>query len=182
MKKILLALCLSLACISAFATPKTIQKLSSPDGRIILTVCTEKGISYSLECDGVSLLDDSSISMTLENGTIFGSERGKPSKVKRSSIDRLDQASIFKKSAIRDCCNTLTLTYKNFDIEFRVYDDAIAYRFVSKVKSAFKVTSEKARFNFAKPWPSYIGYVCQHDDTLEGQFLIHSRIFTFVTT
>lgn len=170
MKKIFLSLLVILAGIQPVFAAQKVQKLSSPDGRITLTVNTADGLSYSLESDGISLINNSSIGMSLENGICFGAEGSRPAKIKLITVEELIRARIFKKSTVHDHCNIMTLSYKNFDVEFRMYDDAFAYRFISKVKSAFKVVSEKAQFNFAKPWPAYVGYVCQHDDTLEGQF------------
>jgi len=168
--RLLLSLLLSLGCLAASAASGNIQKISSPDSRITLSVCTEGGLSYSLECDGISLIGSSSVGMTLSDGVSFGAPGVRPVKVRRSVIDRTDPVQFYKKSAIRDHCNVMTLSYRNFDVEFRVYDDAFAYRFISRVKGPFKVVSEDAQFNFAKPWPAYVGYVCQHDETLDGQF------------
>ena len=70
MKKLLfLTLMLSLCAFSAFAAKPKPQTLKSPDGRIAVTFDNFK---YSVTADGVQMLAPSAISMTLDDGTVYG--------------------------------------------------------------------------------------------------------------
>lgn len=156
--------------IASAAKLPTTHELLSPDGTIKITVSTAEGLSYKVECDSILCLDKSNISMTLSDGTIYGAPTDQLKKVWRSPIDHTDSTKFYKKAAVRSRGNMMSLEYKNFNILFCAFDDAVSYRFISKSGKAFKVASECAEFNFAKPWPAHIGYVRQHDETLEGQF------------
>ena len=68
-KHLLLTLLLSLCAISAFAAKAKPQTLKSPDGRIAVTFDSFK---YSVSADGYQVLAPSAISMTLEDGTVWG--------------------------------------------------------------------------------------------------------------
>ena len=56
---------------AAFGAQK-IWSLSSPDGRIVTEISTGDGLRYSISRDAVALLTPSEISMTFEDGTVFG--------------------------------------------------------------------------------------------------------------
>lgn len=144
--------------------------LASPDGTVKLTVYTDNGLSYTLECDSTVCLNKSRIGMSLADGTYYGSEKDKLKKVWRGQKDHVDSTKFYKKAAVRTRCNFMSLEFKNFNVEFCAFDDAVSYRFISKSRKPFKVSSECATFNFAKAWPAYVGYVCQHDKELDTQF------------
>ena len=54
--------------------------------------------------------------------------------------------------------NELTLQFKGFNVEFRAYDDGIAYRFINKGKKPFKVVKELADFNFPFDVTAHVPY------------------------
>ena len=164
MKKLLLVAWLCAACVGAWAKGYT---LTSPDGHIALSVQTGTCFTYGVTRDGIPLLDPSPIGLTLSDGTVWGPGT-RFTKAVRSSADLSYEAPVFKRSAVRDHYNGLTLKAKGFDVEFRAYDDGIAWRFVPA--RPVTVKAEEATFSFAEDWPAYIPYVSQHTETLEGQF------------
>ncbi len=161
------ALCLPFAAVSA---PKD-KTLSSPDGKIQVVVTTEGKVTYSVAYDGKQLLDPSAVSMNLSDGTVFGADK-KPSKVKSGSVEVKDIPAVaYKKSKVDDVYNYLTLIYKNYSIEFRAYDNGVAYRFVSTAKKGgFNVLGEQAEFNFAQDWMAWVPYVKSSFESFERQF------------
>ena len=66
--------------------------------------------------------------------------------------------------------NEITLKFKKFSVVFRAYDEGMAYRFISNLKTPFKVEQEMARFAFPQDWNMWAAYVTQHTETLESQF------------
>ncbi|MBQ0086626.1 MAG: glycoside hydrolase family 97 protein [Bacteroidales bacterium] len=161
-----LALILSVATTAAPKQPV----LNSPDGRITVSVSVDGGVKYCVSKDGVQLLAPSGISMTLSDGTVYGGPQAKLQKVSFKSIDNVIPAVAYKKAQVPEKYNEMTLKFKAFSLIFRAYDDGVAYRFVSASKAPFTVKDEQADFTFPQDWNSYVPYVTQNDETLEGQF------------
>lgn len=154
--------------ISAFAAPKD-YVLRSPDEKLLVTIETGNGISYTLKHDGDLLLDRSEIGMYMTDGTIFGGYLN-VKKASTRTVSETIKAIMYKKAEIKDEFNELTLKFKDFSLIFRAYDDGMAYRFVSHKEEAYNVDYETAEFNFAKDWNMWAAYVCQHTETLESQY------------
>ena len=163
---------LFIAFLSVVTTSAAIVKsyqLTSPDGRLRVTVSAGDGLSYTLEHDGDMLLDKSPISMFMTDGTVFGGVQP-VKKVSRRSVDQNISPVIYKKSVVRDNFNEVTLNFKTFSLVFRAYDDGMAYRFVSHLKESYEVEMEFAGFNFTEDWNMWTAYVCQHTESLESQY------------
>ena len=173
MKRLLLPLlALSVAfCVQA-AQPLSV---SSPNGKLKLEVRAETGkpVTYALSFQGQSLISASPISMTLQNGRVLGgADRLKASAVTshRGSI----ASPLYKKSTVSDDYNQLLLSFKDFSIVFRAYDEGVAYRFSLVSKRPFNVKAEQATFHFAKDWPCTVPYVrgdfSKRPDPITAQF------------
>ena len=169
MKKLMTIFVAALTAVSAFAAPKTYD-LTSPDGKIKVTVESGEGLTYTLTHGGDLLVDKSEINMLLKDGTIYGGVQKAP-KVTRRSVNQTLPAITYKKSQVVDNFNEMTLKYKEYSVVFRAYDEGMAYRFVSHAKAPFFVESECAEFNFAEDWNMWIPYVDQNNDTLESQYM-----------
>ena len=154
--------------ISAFAAPKD-YVLRSPDEKLLVTIETGNGISYTLKHDGDLLLDRSEIGMYMTDGTVYGGYLN-VKKASTRTVSETIKAIMYKKDEIKDEFNELTLKFKDFSLIFRAYDDGMAYRFVSHKEEAYNVDYETAEFNFAKDWNMWAAYVCQHTETLESQY------------
>ena len=168
MHRLLTTLAAALMVISAFAAPKD-YVLRSPDEKLLVTIETGNGISYTLKHDGDLLLDRSEIGMYMTDGTVFGGYLN-VKKTSTRTVSETIKAIMYKKAEIKDEFNELTLKFKDFSLIFRAYDDGMAYRFVSHKEEAYNVDYETAEFNFAKDWNMWAAYVCQHTETLESQY------------
>lgn len=128
-KLFIVLLCCLTAATSLFAakTAKPVT-LKSPNTRICVSF---SGFQYSVTADGQQMIAPSEISMTLDDGTVYG-KGAKLQSVKRKSYDTSIKTPVYKKSSIRDQYNEMTLVYKNFNLIFRAYNEGVAYRFVSK--------------------------------------------------
>lgn len=158
---IALAMVASTLC-AAHAKPVTVK---SPDSRTVLSF---EGFRYSVTVDGKQILSPSAISMTLTDGTVYGGS-AKLSRVRRSTVDKTVPSPLYKKSQVRDRYNQAILSYKDFDLIFRVYDEGVAYRFVSKSKSRFGVRDEQATFAFPEDSKAYVPYCKPKDKPLQEQ-------------
>lgn len=142
----LLATGFSLICFFSMSAEKyTIQ---SPDNRLSVTVSTGNNTTYQVDFDGKRILDPSPISMTFDNGASIGRNMEVKDVIKDSS-DKIIKPVIRQKSAtIRDNYNSMKLLSDGYNIEFRVYDDGLAYRFHTDFPDSLKVLSEEATFCF----------------------------------
>lgn len=142
----LLATGFSLMCFFSMSAKKyTIQ---SPDNRLSVTVSTGTNTTYQVDFDGKRILDPSPISMTFDNGASIGRNM-KVKDVIKDSSDKIITPVIRQKSAsIRDNYNSMKLLSDGYNIEFRAYDDGLAYRFHTDFPDSLKVLSEEATFCF----------------------------------
>ena len=122
---------------SAYA--QKVFTLKSPSGKLSVTISAGKQLTYDVSCNGRQVVAPSAISMTLDNGEVWGAG-ARLSGSKTSSVDEMVASPFYRTSEMRDHYNGLVLRFKGgYDVEFRAYDDGIAYRFVSKTKKKFNV-------------------------------------------
>lgn len=122
--------------------------VKSPDSRLCVTVNTGKETTYSVDFDGKRILDPSPISMTFDNGSTIGRDM-KVKDVRRDSADNMLKPVVRQKcSDIRDHYNSMNLYADGYNLEFRIYDDGLAYRFHTEFPDSVKVLSEEASFCF----------------------------------
>ena len=143
------------------AAPKEFS-LSSPDGKLGVHVEVGETVSYSVLHEGTPVLAPSQVSMTLDDGTVYGVDSRFQGKKTRSVEERICAVN-YKKKTVEDRFNELTLRFKGFNIIFRAYDDGMAYRFVSLSDAPFRVVSEQADFNFPENRTAYVPYVRDFD-------------------
>ncbi|MBE6235082.1 MAG: glycoside hydrolase family 97 protein [Bacteroidales bacterium] len=168
MNRLITALMALLITAAAYAAPKNYE-LSSPDGRLKVTVQAGDGLSYSIVHGDDQIMKDSHIGMYMTDGTVFGGVQP-VRKISRRSVSQTIPAVMYKKAQVKDEFNEITLKFKNFSLIFRAYDDGAAYRFVSHLKGQYNVELEMADFGFPQDWNMWAAYVCQHTETLESQY------------
>jgi len=152
---ILLIACLSSTLAHANPIPGTFD-CHSPDGTVTLHVRVGTDVQWSAEQDGQPILLPSAIALHLATGETLG-ENAKVTGVQTLPIDNSFNPINYKESSIRDQCTQLTLTCKDdYALVFRVYNDAVAYRFVTRRKGELIVKNEDANFNFAADDKAFI--------------------------
>ena len=121
--------------------------VSSPSGNLVVTVSVGEDISYAVLLKGAEVIAPSTISMTLDNGVL-----GKNAKVQKaktiSGNSEIVPVVARKYAKIQDIYNELTLSFKNYSLHFRAYDEGVAYRWEVAAKAPFKVINEQATFTF----------------------------------
>jgi alpha-glucosidase len=143
-------------------------KLASPDNKISVTVTVGTGIMWSATCEGREIINNSKIAMILANGKILGENE----KVKKAAISQLNDiirpVVSNKKSVITDNCNILTISFNSgFSLQFRAYNDGVAYRFETSLKEDIIIKNEISEFDF--PAGSHSWY------PLETSFMSHNE-------
>lgn len=160
--------------------------VKSPDGLISVTVNADKEITWTVAHQNDMLIAPSVIALKLQGGVLGENPKLKSSKV--VSVDtRFETVGYPKRKLVNDRYNQLTMKFKNnFDIEFRVYDDAVAYRFVTNGKGDVTVISETANFNFTKDYQAFIPYLRDYrgDEIYNASFespYVETNISNFAT-
>ena len=147
---------LLLPCCLA-AAPRHFE-LASPDGRLRIGVDNAPQIRYTLSYDGTAVLSPSTLSVQLGDGSAYdGGVRFERSS--QRSVEAVHPAAVYKRAAVHERYNELTLRYKTFDLVLRAYDAGFAYRFVSRSRQAFTVRDEQAEFRFAQDPEAIVPYV-----------------------
>ncbi len=146
-------------------------ELHSPDEALTVQVEAGDKLRWSVQHQGQPILQPSPISLQLATGEVLGDK----AVVKSSEIRAVDtefKAINFRRAVIQDCYTHLTLTFAgDFGVEFRVYNDAVAYRFFVQRAGELIVKHEEANFNFTADHPAFIPYL---RDYREGQMFVSS--------
>jgi len=145
--------------------------VSSPDGKILLTVSVGNDIKWSAAFNNNEILRSVRSGMVLADGNILGENES----VRRISNTKLNQVLkpevAHKRSEITDNCNILLITFKSgLSLQFRAYNDGVAYRYETNLKNDITIKNEIAELRF--PAGSTAWY------PLEESFMSHNeRVF-----
>lgn len=125
------------------------KEIFSPDKKIQVIVEAKDKLYYSINFENKPILLPSVINMMLQN------EDNLSGKISfRKVTTRYNNSVIIspvpeKRKNIPDVYNELIIRFKQpFTIVFRIYNDGVAYRFLSHVKDSIIVQNETAEFNF----------------------------------
>lgn len=146
MKKVVLPVIMLLLFTAASGKDYTVK---SPDGKTVVTVSVGTEINWSANYDGRELVKASRIGLELKSGKILG-DNEKVRKVESLKINEILKPVVpYKRSEIPDICNVLSIAFKSpFSLEFRVYNDGVAYRFVTGMKEVLTIKNEILDFSF----------------------------------
>lgn len=123
--------------------------ITSPDQKISVNINTEKEISYSIEYQEKKILNNSPLSITLYDGKVLGLN-SKLSKSSLNSVSRKVKPLYGMASSYNDEYNEVKLDFKEaFSVIFRVYNNGVAYRFITSKNGKIKVKDEQVAYNFA---------------------------------
>lgn len=122
-------------------------ELASPNGELKVSFALSDKIYYSIACDGEVLLKDNSLQLALKDRVLGQNPRLR--RLKRTSVDgQLAPVVPLKYAKVDNRYNQLTLLFKEYSVEFRAFDDGVAYRFVTSQKGEAEVTGEECAINF----------------------------------
>ena len=149
MKKSLFLATLLLTGIAAHAQKQV--SATSPDGQTKVTVTVADRISYDVESHGEMLFRQNQIGMTLRDRTLGEKPALKGKKVQEVK-ETVTPIHPLKFSTVENNYTLLTLTFGGgYKVEWRVYDDGVAYRFVTALKGDIEVMSEEGTWQLAAP-------------------------------
>ena len=146
--------------------------VTSPNGRLKAQVEVGKTLSYQLTLDDQLLVSPSTLSLKTEAG--HWGVNSRLAQAKKSSHQGSFQAFAYKKAVVTDNYNQLLLRFKDgFSVVFRMYDEGMAYRFISNTQKELKIEDEEVSLHFAKDWDAFIPYVRDsgnREDQLQNSF------------
>jgi alpha-glucosidase len=154
--KIHLPIIICIFCSSSLLAQKTKSfDITSPSNNIKLHVDVANKLQWSVQDHDQTIIEPSTISLQLQNEVL-----GDNAVITSSKTDKVNtsfSAVNYIKSTVTDNYTQLTLNCKNdYGIIFRVYDDAVAYRFFTKKKDSIIVKNEEANFNFTNNDSAFI--------------------------
>ena len=152
-----LMMCVALVLAASSAQGKAVNgNATSPDGRIVLTYSTNAAgqLQYTVAKDGAVVVAPSSPSLTLADGQIIGKNI---KSLKASTRKGHFEAATphYRQSKVALDYTTLLLNCGRYDLEFRLYNEGVAYRFVTRMKDSLTVVSEDARFMLPGDYMTY---------------------------
>jgi alpha-glucosidase len=149
-------LVLLLCSLHTFGQSDKVLQIKSPDGKMNLKIEAGQKLLWSVQHGSTSVIEPSAISLQLQDGTVLGSTvkvMSSPSKSVNTSFKTIN----YRKSEIKDQYNEITLNCRgDYAIQFRAYNDAVAYRFILKRKSETTIRHEESNFNFSGDHRSFI--------------------------
>ena len=129
---------------------KTNFEITSPNGEIKVIINLSDKIYYSILAGDGELAVKNHLGLILKNETLglnpqlINSKTGKINEVIKPVIS-------LKYSTVPNVCNYLVMKFKgNYSVEFRAFDEGIAYRFITNKKGDIEVINEDFEVNFPK--------------------------------
>ncbi|MBN9302241.1 MULTISPECIES: glycoside hydrolase family 97 protein [Dysgonomonas] len=142
---LLLLLFLSIA-FSLSAQKKA--ELQSPNGEIKVSLSISNKIYYTISYNNDVLLEKNHLSLNLGNETLGLNPKLSGQKTNKVN-EVLTPVVPLKYSSVKNQYNSLLLTFKgDYSVEFRAFDDGIAYRFITNKKGDVEVLGEDFTINF----------------------------------
>lgn len=138
--------------------------VTDPCGLIKVKASLAQQTTFSVSFKETLIVENCPISMTLADGTVLG-QAAKVTGSDRRSVDLMISPEVpVKSSIIRDFYNELVLRLEGgYGLIFRVYPNAVAYRWMISTAGQIKISSESLELLFSA---DHAIYFPQEDDLL----------------
>lgn len=142
--------------IALFMHAQKSYKLVSPNGDIQLSVLVSDKIYYDIACQNETLLEKGMMQMRI--GEQMLGEKPKVTSSSTKTVNEIIKPVVpFKFSEIQNHYNQLLLKFSgNFSVEFRAFDDGVAYRFITNKKGEVEVSEELFQVDFPEDYQMHI--------------------------
>ncbi|WP_416442476.1 glycoside hydrolase family 97 protein [Leeuwenhoekiella sp. A16] len=152
----------SLACFLCMFTSSFGQDLnvSSPNGQLNVTVSLDGRIEYSVTLNNQAIFNKNTLGLHLKEQVLGENPKLKNYKITAVNED-FSPVVPLKYSSINNQYNLLKINFKGgYDVEFRVYNEGVAYRFITHLKNEIEVEKEDIVINLPE---KYIAHLQQTD-------------------
>jgi len=140
-------------------------QVCSPSGKICVKIWMGKQLTYRISHDNKTILEPSSIDLLLENNRSLSLNNA----IRYCSVKKIKEQIISpvpeKRRIIPDVYNLLSIAFRQpYKVEFRVYDDGVAYRISTLYKDSIYIKNEVAEFSFPGKPSAYFPQVQKRTD------------------
>jgi alpha-glucosidase len=151
---------------TTFAWSNDTLRVSSPSGKISVKVWMSKQLKYSISYNNKNILEPSTIDLQIENNRALSLNNAIRSSTVKKFSEQIISPVPEKRRIIPDVYNLLSIGFKQpFKVEFRVYDDGVAYRISTLYKDSLYISNEVAEFSFPGTPSIYIPLVQKREDS-----------------
>ncbi len=134
-------------------------QVQSPDKTLQVEVNAGSEITWNLYHNGKMIMGPSVVSMTLEKEGVLG-KNARVQKVTQQTVNNVIKTPIYKKNEVIDHYNQLTIELRDgLTLQFRAYDEGVAYRIATAFKKEITVVNEEANFVFSSPQKAWVPYI-----------------------
>jgi alpha-glucosidase len=163
MKNLLLVVFLVCSFINGRCTDTL--SVCSPNGNICVKIWMQKNLAYIVYHKGNLIVAPSLIDMLLANGKNFSVNNSIKSVSLKKEAQQIISPVPEKRKIIPDIYNELSIQFKQpYKILFRVYDDGVAYRFITQFKDSITIQNEVAEFHFPGSPAAFFPGIHKRDD------------------
>jgi len=140
---------------NVFAEPLEIK---SPHGELRVSIDLEDQITYNIFYGKDVILQNCSLQLDLQNESL--GVNPKLISKNTSSISEIITPTVpLKNATIKNNCNVLVLNFEDdYSVEFRAYDDGVAYRFITRKSGDAIVLDESFEIQFPASYLSQLSF------------------------
>lgn len=140
-------------------------QVTSPSGNIRVKIWLKDQLYYSIALNDFCLLAPSAADLELVGEKKFSSNNRMISYSLKEVNSIIISPVPEKRKKIIDHYNMMTIKFKQpYIVQFRVYNDGVAYRFATSFKDSIFVGNEIAEFNFASKTSAYFPGIQKRGD------------------
>ncbi len=123
--------------------------VKSPDNQLEITVNVAETISWSAKLNNTVVIEKATVGMDFSKGTDFGNNASVKNHKIKTVFEVIYPAVPHKNSKIDDNYTELSIQFKgNYKLNFRAYNDGVAYQFIDDAKTNRNVISEAVDITF----------------------------------
>ncbi|MEI7627694.1 MAG: glycoside hydrolase family 97 protein [Bacteroidota bacterium] len=151
--------------INAYAWSTDTLSVYSPSGKICVKVWMNQNLKYRVYENGTSIILPSGIDLILKNNNSFSFDNAITSHVEKKVFNTITSPIPEKRKLIEDHYNLLSIEFKQpYTLEFKVFNDGVAYRLLTHFKDSITITNEIAEFQFPDNPSVYFPGIHKRDD------------------
>jgi alpha-glucosidase len=152
-------------------------ELQSPDGKIKVKINPAEKISYTVSTPK-GILFGNDIQLQLRN-EIVGKNPKLTGRQYSSVHTEIKPVIPFKFAVVKNNYNCLILHFKgNYSVEFRAFDDGVAYRFITRKKGEIEVMHETCNLSFPDEYMLHLQYSGEN----RGFAAIYEELYSHVAS
>ena len=132
-------------------------ELTSPDGKVNVRINLSDHIYYSVSAGGQQLLENSYLQLTSSN-LVLGENPVLTGKKTSTINEEIHREIPLRNAVVGNHCNVLLLSFKgNYAVEFRAYNEGVAYRFITNLGAGqIEIQDETVHLHFPETFDAVV--------------------------